>query len=67
MQIMVLDIIIFQPMILFCGDNQQDIIMFHLIMEPRIIFINALMQVRLDLILIQTMELDFIIPLRSTV
>jgi len=67
MQIMVLDIIIFQPMILFCGDNQLDIIMLHLIMEPHIIFINALLRVHLDLILIQTTELDFIIPLRLIV
>jgi hypothetical protein len=64
---MVLDIIIFQPMILFCGGNQLDIIMSHLITEPHIIFINAFLQVRLDLISIQTTELDFIIPLRLIV
>jgi hypothetical protein len=67
MQIMVLDIIIFQPMILFCGGNQLGITMFHLITEQHIIFINALLQAHLDLILIQTTELDFIIPHRSIV
>jgi hypothetical protein len=64
---MVPDIIISQPMILFYGDNQPDIIMYLQTMEQRIIFINALLPAHQDLISHQIMELDFIIHPHSIV